>query len=246
MLSGRAAQDLRELRARPVRALRRGPDRQAVPVRRGERAARLHRHGGQAGNHALGPHDVRRAGERARHVARALLPAHERLARPRVNDHGKRLVVDLDALGEVLGLRARGGDDRRDGLADVAHLAVGEQRVRDGRDVEPGRRHDLRAAPHGRRSWRRSSGRHAPRARGRGRAASARTPCAARLASRTSSRNTPRPLSSRASSRRRTGWPRLLATPTAGEITTLALLWRGPARAHLVWESAYVGSCRAR
>ena len=73
---------------------------------------------GQARDHVLGPHDVRGGRERRRDVAGALLPARELGSPARGSTTAvQRLVVDLDALGGILGLRARLRDDRRDGLA---------------------------------------------------------------------------------------------------------------------------------
>ena len=48
----------------------------------------------------------------------------------RVGDGGQRLVVDLDRFGGVLRLRQGLGDDERDRLAEMAHLADGERRAR--------------------------------------------------------------------------------------------------------------------
>ena len=139
-----AAEHLRELRAGTVRALRRGPHRQPL-ARHRDRPARLHRRRDQPRDHVVGADDVRRGGERAVDVTRALLPARQRLGRrARVRDGRQRLVVDLDALGGVLGQRARLADHGGDRLAGVAHLARGQQRVRLGRDGQTGRRVDLR------------------------------------------------------------------------------------------------------
>ena len=43
---------------------------------------------------------------------------------------GRSVVVDVEQLGGVLGLLAGFGDHHRDRVADVAHLADGEHRVR--------------------------------------------------------------------------------------------------------------------
>ena len=75
-------------------------------------------------------HEV--AGNAVEQLRRALL---ERGAR--VGDGGQRLVVDLDRLGGVLRLRQRLGDDQRDRLAGMAHLA----------DRERGRGVSLRGEP---------------------------------------------------------------------------------------------------
>ena len=53
-----------------------------------------------------------------------------RCARGGVGDGRQLLVVDDDRLGRVLGLRQRLGDDDGDVVADVAHLALGQRRVR--------------------------------------------------------------------------------------------------------------------
>ncbi len=125
-----AAQHLRQLRARAVRALRGRPHRDPLAVRRRERPARLHRHGGQPRDHALGADDVGGGPERPGDVARVLLPAHERLAGARIHHRFERLVLHDHAVRRVLGLRAGGGDHRGHRLTHVAHLAVREQRVR--------------------------------------------------------------------------------------------------------------------
>ena len=91
-------------------------------------------------------------------VPAAVLVQHRRavLERdPGVDDDLERLVVDLDELGRVARELARLGDDRGDGLADVAHLpdrervvldltaGVGgdlEERIREDRDLVAGQR----------------------------------------------------------------------------------------------------------
>ena len=68
------------------------------------------------------------------HVPAALLVEHGRAVlerRARVDDDVERVVVDLDELGGVARELARLGDDRDDGLADVAHLADRERVVPD-------------------------------------------------------------------------------------------------------------------
>ena len=47
-----------------------------------------------------------------------------------VGDGGQNIVVDLDRLGGVAGLLDGVGDDEGDGIADVAHGAVGQHRMR--------------------------------------------------------------------------------------------------------------------
>ena len=49
-----------------------------------------------------------------------------------VGDGRQHLVVDHDRLGGVLGLRQRLGDDDGDMVADIAHLALGQRRMRAG------------------------------------------------------------------------------------------------------------------
>ena len=171
-------EDLRQLRARTVRALRGGPDRHAVALAPGERAAGLHRRRRQARDHVLGAHDVGGAGEGARDVTRALLPARELRARPRVEDRRQDLVVDLDALDGVLGLGARLAHDDRDRLADVAHLArpPAPDAARRRRSSRVARRRA--PAPHGRRSRTPSTTPRARRGPERARAGCARRPCA--------------------------------------------------------------------
>jgi hypothetical protein len=52
------------------------------------------------------------------------------LPRPgRRDDRGQHLVIDFYQLGRVLGLGERLRDDHRDVVADIPHLALGEQRV---------------------------------------------------------------------------------------------------------------------
>ena len=53
-----------------------------------------------------------------------------RLRGARVGDGGKRLVIDLDALGGVGGLRQRLGDHRHDRLAAMAHGAARQREAR--------------------------------------------------------------------------------------------------------------------
>ena len=116
----RAVEDVRELRERAVRVLGRAPhgEQAGLAVLDGDRAARLDRHGRDP-RHPVAPgDDVRGPGEGAVDVAAGVRPAHERLVRRAgVDDRLERVVVDLDLLGDVLGQRARRGDDPRDGLA---------------------------------------------------------------------------------------------------------------------------------
>jgi hypothetical protein len=93
----------------------------------------------------VGAHDVRRGREGPVDVTRALLPARQRLGRRAgIADRGQRLVVDLDALGRVLGQCARVPHHGGDRLADVADHVGRQQRMRLGRDRQPGRGVDLR------------------------------------------------------------------------------------------------------
>ena len=109
-----------------------------------ERAVELERGRVEAVEMELGDrHDVVRLGEGAVDVAplpdarvgevpAALLVQHRRavLERlPRVDDDLERVVVDHDELGGVARELARLGDDRRDRLADVPHLADRERVV---------------------------------------------------------------------------------------------------------------------
>ena len=130
----------RELVVRGQRPLRRA----AVPLDEG--AAELERRRVEAVEVQLGDRDdVVGLGERrvdvaplpdagVRHVPAALLVEDGRagLERdPGVDDDVERLVVDLDQLRRVAGELARLGDDRGDGLAEVAHLADRERVVPD-------------------------------------------------------------------------------------------------------------------
>ena len=47
-----------------------------------------------------------------------------------VGDGGERLVIDLDALGGIVGLRQRVGDDSHDRLAAVAHRGACQREAR--------------------------------------------------------------------------------------------------------------------
>ena len=54
----------------------------------------------------------------------------DRVGRAQVDHRWQLLVLDLDELGRVLGLEQRLGDDERDLVADVPHLALRQHRVR--------------------------------------------------------------------------------------------------------------------
>ena len=101
----------------------------------------------------LDPHDVVGVGESSVEVApveharpddvRAGIFVEDDLVLQRllaVEHVRQRLVVDLDQLGSVARELARTRDDRRDGVADVAHAADGERVVL---DVRPGGRRKL-------------------------------------------------------------------------------------------------------
>ena len=118
-----------------------------VPVLAGivdaERPARLHVLGVHAGDDVAPAHDVRRAREgglhgglvsRLVHVADIVgtLVPHRRASGPRRcrgGDRGKRIVVDLDEVGGVLGLGQGLGDHEGDGIADIAHALLREAAV---------------------------------------------------------------------------------------------------------------------
>ncbi len=132
-----------------MRVLARGPEREALRAALvlGERGARLDRVRDQPVVAQIDLGDVGGAGERlvdCRLVAE--LPLVDRVARDLVvdqrlalragvrgRDAGRQhLVVDRDQLGRVLGLRVGQGDHHGDVIADVARLALGQDRVRAG------------------------------------------------------------------------------------------------------------------
>ena len=109
-------------------------------------AARLHRVGDQAVVDELERRDVRRGRDRGVDGLAVVLdeaPVEAEVARvvvvdgggagleggAHVDDGGQLLDVDDDGLGGVAGLGQRLGDDGGDGVADVADLALGEDRV---------------------------------------------------------------------------------------------------------------------
>ena len=175
----RDPEDLRELRPWAMRALRGGPDRQAPVGGFGERAAGLDRGRHQARDHVVGAHDVGGARERALDVPRPLLPARELRSRARVEHRRQDLVVDLDAVGGVLGFGARLAHHDRDRLADVGDLVAREHRVRRVGDGQTGRRVHPRRPARPAMSAAVQSAPRTPSAPGRARAGCARTPCAA-------------------------------------------------------------------
>ena len=141
----RDAADRGHERAHEVRHLRRGVERELVarrdPVGHDARAARSDRRealvvdrqrdldgrGVEDGVEALGL-VLDRAAVIARAPRRAIC-ARSGLAGVLGVDHDRqRLVVDDDAVGGVARGRLRVGDDERDGLADHAHLALGQDR----------------------------------------------------------------------------------------------------------------------
>ena len=61
---------------------------------------------------------------------RDLVNLRRALRRGRIGHRRQDLVVDLDLLGGVLGLRQRLGDDHRDGIADMVCLALRDRRMR--------------------------------------------------------------------------------------------------------------------
>ena len=221
--------------------------------RRRERAAGLHRRRRQARDHVLGAHDVGGARERARDVARPLLPARELGARPRVEDRRQDLVVDLDAIGGVLGLGARLADDDRDRLADVR-----APRRPPARDAARRRRSIPAARPRvaGTARPAMSAAVHsAPRTpRTRACACGLRTNAMCSMpSSRMSSRNSERPDRIRSSSRRRTGRPIDPAAPTDFEgicgklrLAVKLRLYHHPDGARIAYREAGTGTRRSR
>ena len=110
-----------------------------------DRAARLHGHGIQPLVVQLNPANVGCAMERfvdrrcitvasfGGNVCARRLPQQRRARLDRLAriDHARQIfIVDDEAVGGVLRLLARLGDDRRHRLADVEHLALGERRAR--------------------------------------------------------------------------------------------------------------------
>ena len=136
-----------ERRARAVRRLDGAADGVAVVIRvvMADAAARLHRVGGDAVDHGAVAHDVVGLGEggidrrlvadlvEERLVAGIVVPHRGRAGRQRRlggDDRRQRLVIDRDELGRVLRLVQRLGDDEGDGLADIAHALVRQNRLR--------------------------------------------------------------------------------------------------------------------
>ena len=118
-----------ELRERAVRVLGRAPQGQPVRARvvLGDRAACLDRRGDEPRQRVAAAGHVRGRRERAVDLPYGLRPLDQALRRrPRLHDRVERLVGDVDELDDVLGERARLRDHERDGLPDVAGLAVGE------------------------------------------------------------------------------------------------------------------------
>ncbi len=142
--------------ARRVDALRRDVGRVAAGCRivETDNAARLDRVGDDSMVVDCQTNDMRSL-RRRRHRGIARLSSHPgeaqiarrfggNLRRPRraccsrVDDRRQRVVIDRDMLGGIDRLLARFGDDQRYRLADIAHLAVGEERLR--REARTGRR----------------------------------------------------------------------------------------------------------
>ena len=145
----RPVERVREAGARAVDVLGRQPHPQEVAFGLRHAAARLDRRGDGARDDVARADDVRGGREGGLDVAAGLVPAQQLLRLGL-----ERLVVDEHLLERVLGLGARSGEDRRDRLADVANLVVGEDRVGGVGDLDA-RRHDQRhrrAAPRGRRA----------------------------------------------------------------------------------------------
>ena len=147
LVFGRDADEGGEHQPRHMRVLAGGVEREAVGARIiiADRGARLHgvRHQPVVDDVELG--HVRGAGEggfRLVLVAEMELEhgvvgrdfVHRRAAdlagAGGVVHRGKHLVVDVDLLGRVLGLGIGVGDHHRDMVPDVAHLALGQRRMR--------------------------------------------------------------------------------------------------------------------
>ena len=171
LVLGRHADERRDHEARDVRVLARGVEREGVggAIVLADRGARLDRVRHQAVVDQLDRGDVGGAGDRLVDRRRiAELPLVDRVPRDLVVDlrlaliagvrgrHAGRqdLVVDLDQLGGILGLVVARGDHAGDVVADVARLALGQDRVRPGLHVGavPGLHHPAadQAAPAGR------------------------------------------------------------------------------------------------
>ena len=138
-----------------VRALARGPQDEAagVRVRRGQRGARLHRHGGEplvdeaSADAHLGVRERFLAG-RAGGGQVAGLGSREQLRRivverlGHIDERVERVEVDVDELGGVDGLAARLGDHDRDRLAEEADGVAREHRAAHGLGRRDRRRAD--------------------------------------------------------------------------------------------------------
>ena len=146
LVLGQPEHERRHQQPLDVRILARHVQRVAVVRARiaGQRRTRLDRVGNEAVVHELEPGHVMRLLERTvdrrlvtqrPHVARVVRRdvVHDRGARlariGRVDDRRQQFVIDFDQLGGILGLIERLGDDHGDLVADVAHLALREQRV---------------------------------------------------------------------------------------------------------------------
>ena len=150
LVLGRDADEGRQHEPRDVRVLARGVEREAV------RARSRSRRSPRAARSAFG---IRRLLTRSslvtclapgrRRVGRRLVaevPVEDRVvgrdrrgsaapgrcAVARVDDGRQHLVVDDDRFGRVPGLRQRLGDHHRDVVADIAHLALRQRRMRAG------------------------------------------------------------------------------------------------------------------
>ena len=141
------AELLGHLAANVMGGLRRGVEREPAAVRLGggDGRARLDRRPHQAVVDEIDRHHVGGRCERRAHggfvaarpakadiAGRRLVQLRRarRLRGARVGDGGKRLVINLDALGGVGGLQQRVGDHRHDRLAAMAHGAAREREAR--------------------------------------------------------------------------------------------------------------------
>ena len=111
-----------------------------IPI--GEHAAAFERHGGLPVHPEPAAQPDRRRGERFRialddggadvGVARPVIEHARTVGAHRgddVDDGRQLLEVELEPVGQILGLRPRRHDTGRDGLPDVAHPLVGERRI---------------------------------------------------------------------------------------------------------------------
>ena len=129
-----------------MRVLHVGPDRVALVafIVLGQHAARLHVVRIDTADHIAAADHMCRLGEglvgglgiarleHVRDVVGAFVPDRGRTRRDglcRVGHRGQRLVVDLEALGRILGLPNRFGDHQRHRVADVADPAAGQSGV---------------------------------------------------------------------------------------------------------------------